>query len=226
MAPGPLVVKLQRLIERTYDLHTGLGDLGPYIIGDEGYARFFEGRPVAQKVGAAAPAGAKTLLRDSGDGLRVCVYYPDRMVENLERLDPARCLSDDNVDDFATLIEELDHFLFIADRHRSDATMSLLELELHANVTKSLVLELFVARIRRRDRLTEPDRDWIQHHLFDKNEFREDDPDVEERYRNASALAVRYLRFFRSLPVGDRPAELRRFHRRSHHEKLAHIARI
>jgi len=231
--PGqPLLVQLQRLIEKTYDLDTGLDDITPYIIGDEGYERFYAGRPILQKVDVRSaqgdPAGptARTLLREGQGVLHVALYYPDRLVQNLERHDPARRLGDDNVDDFATLIEELDHFLTIADRHRASGSISLLELELHANVTKALTLETFVARMRGATRLAASDRGWVRHHLFDKNEYREDDPEVGARYRDAAALAVRYLEFLRDLPPAARPKELRLFHRRTHHEKLAQITRL
>jgi hypothetical protein len=225
--PGrPLLLDLKRVIERTYDLDTGISDITPYIIGDAGYRRFYSGRIVAQKVAAAAPATARTLLRQEDGSVHVCLYYPDRLVENLERHHPARSLGDENVDDFATLVEELDHFLMIADRHRAGGEVSLLELELHANISKELVLDLFVARMRREERLSASDRLWVRHHLFGKAEYREEDPEVCVRYRDAATMAVRYLDYLQDLPPGERPAELRRFHRRTHHEKLAQIARL
>lgn len=235
--PGvPLLVQLQRLIERTYDLDTGIADIAPYIIGDEGYARLYSERPVLNKVGAAGAARtapsladrptARTLLREQDGGLRVCIYYPDRLIENLELSHPSRRLGDHNVDDFATLVEELDHFLMVADRHRAGGELSLLELELHANVTKELTLRLFVARMRGEGREEAADQAWVRHHLFEKGEIREDDPEVRDRYRDAAALAVRYLDYLGELPATSRPSELRRFHRRTHHEKIAQIARL
>ena len=232
MRGEPLLLQLQGLIERTYDLDTGLSDIAPYIIGDEGYERFYAGKPILQKVEAGsawrdpASTAARILVRQDAGDLHVALYFPDRLVENLERHDPARRLCDDNVDDFATLIEELDHFLTVADRHRARGSISLLELELHANVTKALTLETFVARMRGAARLTAPDRRWVRHHLFDKNEYRDDDPEVTARYRAAAALAVRYLAFLSDLPPAARPRELRLFHRRTHHEKLAQITRL
>ena len=245
MRPGPLVVRLERIIERTYDLDTGIEDIAPFIIGDEGYARLYAGRPVAQRVGAATiqreafsafaarahrkagrSATARTLVREDERGLRVCLYYPDRLVENLERHDPTRGLDDGNVDDFATLVEELDHLLVIADRHRAGGEMSLLELELHGNVTKELTLQLFIARTRRALRLDAAGRAWIRHHLFEKSVHVEEDAEVRARYRDAALLAVKYLDFLHALPAPARPAELRRFHRRTHHEKIAQIGRL
>jgi hypothetical protein len=232
MAARPLLIELQHLIERTYDLDTGLADIAPFIIGDAGYAIFYEGREVVQKVGSGAVREgealptARTLVREEARGVRVALYYPDRLVENLERHDPARHLGDDNVDDFATLVEELDHFLVIADRHRARGTMTLLELELHANVTKALTLEKFVARLLGAKRLAPAGRGWVRHHLFDKNEYCDEDPDVRARYRHAASLAVKYLDHLQDLPAASRPRELRLFHRRSHQAKIEQISRL
>lgn len=227
MRRGPLLHHLKRIIESTYDLDTGVVDIAPFLIGDEGYARLYSGRPVVQKVaGSALPATARTLVRSEDGALRMCIYYPDRLVENLEKNDPSRGLGDENVDDFATLVEELDHFLVIADRHRAGGATSLLELELHANVTKALALGLFVVKIRGARRLRAEDRAWVRHHLFGKCEYVEDDPDVRARYRDAAALAVRYLDHLERIPAHSRPAELRRFHRRSHHQKIDQISRL
>jgi hypothetical protein len=64
----------------------------------------------------------------------------------------------------------------------------------------------------------------VRHHLFHKLEYCEEDHEVNARYREAASLAVRYLDHLYALPAASRPVELRRFHRRSHHAKLAQIA--
>lgn len=227
---GSLLGSLQGIIERTYDLETGISDIGRYVIGDEGYRRLYgpldASGGVVQSVGstAAGGAGARTLVRDAGGGgLAVSIYYPDRLIHCLERNDPTRRLDDANVDAFTALVEELDHFLVIAERYRNRGLMSLLDLELHANVTKYLVLKMFVGRMRRTARLSEADSAWVRFHLFDKGEFVEPDPDVRARYRDASRLASRYVRRLDAIPPAGRPSELRRFHRMTPQGKVAYI---
>lgn len=231
---GSLVERLQGIIERTYDLQTGVRDIGRFLIGDTGYRHLYErldamGR-IEQKVGAlaagASGTGARTLLRESDGALAVTVYYPDHLIACLERNDPTRRLDDGNVDAFNVLVEELDHLLVIAERYRSQGVTSLLDLELHANVTKYLVLKLFVGRMRRVTRLSETDAAWIRWHLFEKAEFVEPDPQVRERYREASRFAARYVRALDSMPSRERPAELRRFHRMPPQSKIAHITAL
>ena len=230
-----LLCRLQGVIERTYDLETGIGDIGRFVIGDEGYRRIYgplaAGGGVIEKVGAArdpsVPHGARTLVRQEGSGtLALSIYYPDSLIECLESNNPTQRLDDGNVDAFATLIEELDHFLVIADRHRGNGVMSLLDLELHANVTKYLMLRMFVGKLRRASRLSAGDSKWIRFHIFEKSEFAQADPDVRARYRDASRLASRYVSRLDTMALSGRPRELRRFHRMTPQEKIGHIAAL
>ncbi len=222
-----LLERLQGLIERTYDLDTGVRDIGRFVIGDEGYRRLYGRRQAAglvtRKVGARVTA-ARTLLREGSEGLAVAVYYPDSLIACLERNDPTRRLDDDNVDAFAVLVEELDHLLVVAERYRSGGVCSLMELELHANVTKYLVLKTFVGKLRGVGRVSAADTAWIRFHLFDKAEYAEPDPDVRWRYREACRLAARYVSRLDDLPAAQRPAELRRFHRLGPRVMLEHCA--
>lgn len=230
---GSLLERLQGVIERTYDLNTGVGEIGRYVIGDAGFRLLYD-RPtregaVSDKVGTAASGvgtGARTMVRDEDGRLAVSLYLPDRLVECLEANDPRRGLDEGNVDAFAVLVEELDHFLVIAERYRTGGAMTLLDLELHANVTKYLVLKMFVGRMRRSSRLSAADATWIRFHLFDKTGFAEPDPEVLARYQDASRMARKYVEWFDTLPVSRRPRELRRFHRLSPQSKIARINTI
>ena len=235
-----LLESLQGLIERTYDLETGVVDIGRFVIGDEGFRRIYGGLEGAGRVlrrlpstGVAPPGittsagtaggGARTLVREAEAGLALSIYYPDSLVRCLERNDPTRCLDDVNVDAFNVLVEELDHFLVIAERYRSRGVMSLLDLELHANVTKYLVLKMFVGKMRGVGRLSEEDAAWVRYQVFEKGEFVEPDPDVCERYRDAARLGGRYVHALDGLDPADRVPELRRFHRLSPQAKIARI---
>ena len=227
-----LLAALQGIIERTYDLQTGISDIGRYVIGDEGYRRIYgplaAGGGVVEKVGAGYVAsgepGARTLVRDDGAGtLALSIYYPDHLIECLESNDPTRRLDDGNVDAFAAFVEELDHLLVIADRHRSNGVISLLDLELHANVTKYLTLRLFVGKLRRARRLSTTDVAWIRFHLFEKGEFVQADPEVRARYQDATRLASLYVRRLDMMAPSLRPGALRRFHRMTPQEKIGHI---
>jgi hypothetical protein len=218
-----LLEVVQALLERTYRMRTGIGEIAPFVIGDTGYRSLYGHRVV---VGSPfdTTAGARTLVRDAGDGIRVCIYYPDLMIRLLESHPPQKGLREENVDAFATLVEEADHFLCIAERAMDLRPLTLFELELHANVSKHLVLARF---LRGSDRVLDPRRrEWLHWHLFHKGTPCDEDPDVRARYRDATRFALRFLdRVFRCAPA-ERISALRRFHAASAGGKLELIAKL
>jgi hypothetical protein len=235
MGPAPprtsLLEQVRGLIERTYDHRTGLGPLWPFLIGDQGYQRLVAAREVVSRVGAGGrdgepgAAGAQLLLRtgDAGE-LRACLYFPDRLICTLEAHPPAAGVDARNVDAFAAFVEEIDHLLLVAARLRGGPALSLLELELHANVTKDLIVRFFLARARGSDRLPQGLIAWARYHLFERRRFCDPDPAVRDRYRHAAAYALRYLRRLDRLPFAVRLTDLRRFSRLSHQQKLRLLA--
>ncbi len=214
MAPrDSLLTRLQRLIERSYDWNTGIEDLGPYLVGDEGYQRFYGGREIAEELPEGSQ-GARTLVSWRESHVRIGLYYPDALVLHLERRNPLHGVDDENVGPFAVLVEELDHLLMIAWCARHRRAVGLLELEFHANVTKYLVLAHFLARLSRSVRLAPSQRNWILHHLFHGAGDGMPAPFCH-RYRVAARLAVRLLSHLDSLPGKERVRALRRLGRRS-----------
>ena len=203
-----LLEQLRGLIERTYRFESGLDDLGRFVVGNAGYRRFYAGRGAVTRVDSSA-AHARTLVREVPGELRACIYYPDELIDVLEREPPQRGLYDRNVDAFSTLVEELDHLLLLVWRKRQGRTVSLLELEWQANVTKHLVLSYFLAAGR--SCLQPSERVWLRHHLFEKGPFVDDDPEVAERYRQAARYAVKFIDGLPGRPR-ERLVALRRFH--------------
>lgn len=220
---GSLLEVVQALLERTYRMRTGIGEIGSFVIGDAGYRDLYGERIV---VGSSLDvvAGARTLVRDDRDGIRVCIYYPDLMIRQLESHPPQHGLREENVDAFAALVEEADHFLCIAERALERRSLTLFELELHANVSKHLVLARFLRGAQ--PKLDPGRRAWLHWHLFHKAAPSDEDPDVRQRYRDATRFALRFLeRLFRQ-SAAERIAALRRFHAASAGDKLALISEL
>ena len=211
--PRPLLVLLQQLIERSYDWNTGIADLGPFLIGDEGYRRLYQGREIEEEPPGGVP-GARMLVTWRGSRIRIGVYYPDSIISRLEDRNPLHRVDEGNVGPFAALVEELDHLLMLAWCARHGREVGLLELEFHANVTKYLVLAHFLARQSRRRRLAPPQRKWALQSLF-QGAGEDLPPASRQRYRTAARLAVRFLSHMDALPVEDRVRALRRLGRRS-----------
>ena len=211
MIQESLLVALHGVLRRTYDLRAPLFPIGSYVIGDAGLRLLYPNGEHA--VRSESGAGARLLVRDTGAGVRACIYYPDAMIRHLEQRPPQRRLDANNVDAFAVLVEELDHLLVTAERAHAGRGVSLLELEVQAGVSKDLVLSRFLARGGRH--LDSGRREWLRSHLFHARTYCDDDPEVRGRYEAASRLALKFLRSLETRPRARRVEILRRFHRAS-----------
>jgi hypothetical protein len=209
-AGASLLESVQSLLERTYRMRSGVLDVGRFVIGDEGLRTLYAGRTIVPTVEASSPAGAKTLVRECEEGLHACIYYPDELIERLETHPPQQGVDERNVDEFATLVEELDHLLVVAERASDGRPTSLFELELHANVSKHLVLARFLSRGGRP--LGALRSTWLRYHLFHKGVPGGEDESVRERYHEASRWALRLLDAAARQPLARRVAALRSFH--------------
>lgn len=213
-----LLESVQALLERTYGMRSGVREVGRFVIGDEGFRVLYAGKTLVPTVDAATGGGAKTLVRECEDGVRACIYYPDALIACLEADPPVRGLSDRNVDAFATLVEELDHLLVLAERSGEGRPTTLFELELHANVSKHLVLARFLSRDGRA--LGAARSAWLRYHLFHKDGGEAQDERVRDRYKDASRWALRLLDAASRQPPARRTGALRSFHAASAAGKL------
>ena len=168
-------------------------------------------------------SGAKVLIRDAGDTLKVSIYYPDELIRELEGNDPRLGLHDGNVDLCASFVEELDHFLFIAQNYKQNRPFSLLELELQANVTKYLVLKYFIALQNKSLKLSKFDKEYIRYHLFYKRKYDIEDTSERKRYEDAGKFGMIYTKYIDLLSQEDRLRDLRQFSRMTCPSKIRHI---
>ena len=215
-----LLETVQTLLERTYRMQTGLVEVGRFVIGDAGYRCLYREIETVDSAGTipGGGVGAKTLVRETPEGIRACIYYPDELIRCLESHPPQDGLRDANVDAFAALVEELDHLLCIAERARTDRPLTLFELELHANVSKHLVLARYLSGPGRP--LDERRRVWLRYQLFHKGTYWDDDEATQSRYRDAARWALRLLEALPLLPRGGRIEFLRLFHKATAPAKL------
>jgi hypothetical protein len=219
-----LLETVRGLLERTYRIRSGLAGLGSFVIGDRGYVELYGTSRGELDVRSAVDSSAKTLVREIAGGTAVCVYFPDALIRRLEAHPPQHGLGAENLDAFATFVEEIDHLLVVAERARHRRPVSLLELELHANVSKYLVLARFLAGSR--GSLAQERRLWLRYRLFERVRFCDEDPVVRERYRNAARWAGRMLNGLSPLRRTESVEALRQFHRFGLDEKLRQISRL
>ncbi len=220
----PLIEELQRKIEKTYALDTGITNIEEFVIGDKGYKEFYVQEEIRTVVNNNS--GSQVFIRDMGNTLKVSIYYPDELIKVLEDNDPRIGLHDDNIDACASFVEELDHFLFIAQNFKFKRPFSLLELELQANVTKYLVLKYFIALQNKSIRLREFDKEYIRYHLFYKRKYDIEDPIEKTRYEDAKIFGMIYTSYIDLLSHEDRLRDLRQFSRMTCSSKIKHILSI
>ncbi len=217
----PLIKELQRKIEKTYALDTGITNIEQYIVGDRGYKELYAKEEIRTVVNSHS--GARVLIRDTGDALKVSIYYPDVLIRDLEDNDPRLGIHDENIDLCASFVEELDHFLFIAQNYKLNRPFSLLELELQANVTKYLVLKYFIALQKKSLKLSKFDKEYIRYHLFYKRKYNIEDTSEKKRYEDAGTFGMLYTKHIDLLSHEDRLRDLRQFSRMSCSSKIRHI---
>ncbi|MEM7244389.1 MAG: hypothetical protein AAF533_03545 [Acidobacteriota bacterium] len=219
--PESLLSQLGRVITATYGLTRPGSPLETFVIGDRGLLtlhadHWAEGRDLSR------PGEAMVLLREEDDDTLVSLYYPDALIENLERHDPRRGLCEENLRDFAVFVEELDHLLVLADASANGRQVAAVELELHANVTVVLTADLFHARSLGLRRLPEEESRALRTALLDCGDYEgEESSGWRQRYLDARRAAWRFLDRLFETPRGERHALLQRFSGAPLPEKLA-----
>lgn len=219
MPPGPLVERLKGIIERTYGMPPIISDLSAYIVGSAGHRLWYENGGVPRR---GRGAGPRVLCRETARECRLAVYIPDNLVRHLETHNPLRTLGDENIQAFAVLVEEIDHLLTLASRAAERRPVTLFELELHANITKYLVVAHILGRQLGRRRLPEGYRLWARHEIFGR--YSPADDEDAERYRGAARVAAKYVRYLDRLMIEERRVELRALHRRALSETIRLVA--
>ena len=160
--------------------------------------------------------------------LAISLYLDPALLERLQRADPLERLHDGNVADYWTALEGVSHFLYLAWNAGHDKPVSVLELEMQAEVDKYVVSYWLMRR-----QLPERFPAELLRLLFEKTRI---DPALaagrEQLYRAANRYAQRFCQRLASSLRGSQGAlgcevlaELRRFYRLTNARKLAHIER-
>ena len=123
-----LLRRLQERIALTYDLEIG-DDICDFVVTD----------PQALPDGARPSDGGEQLLVESGADDAVCgvaLYLDPHLLARLERSDPTSALHGGNVADYLTVLEGVSHFVCVAWHAQHDRDVSLLALEMQAEIDK------------------------------------------------------------------------------------------
>jgi hypothetical protein len=153
------------------------------------------------------------LVRQHGDELEIALLLP-------ELGDPASLAAHTPSDAWLQLVEGVSHFVYVAERARTELPATKLELELQAEVDKFVLLAF--AR-----KPLPPDRTLALHdHLYERVRYLHSaESEDGARYRLANGLAARFVaRLVSRGKPHDWVATLRRFYRAGQTEKI-HLAR-
>jgi len=219
-SPTTLLRGLQGLLARIYDAPAA-HDVHDFLVTDAARA--------AQLAGNLQPPATdeQLLMAEVADGLEVSLYLDAQVLGRLAARCPLRALDERNLADYCTALEGVSHFHYVVWNTDRCREISLLELELQAEVDKyasalRLMLEQREGRFPHElfSRLFEGARFLPQ--LADAERAR-----YEEAHRCAARfcrrLEERFLRPRRAHPEGLL-AELRHFYRLGSQAKLRHAA--
>jgi hypothetical protein len=210
--------ELQSLLAGIYDLPLPL-DVADFLLTDRSQL------PPALR---AQPADEQVVVVEEADAAAIGVFLDPAVLERLSAANPLQALHAGNLADYWTVLEGVSHFVYLAWHGGHDRGVSLLELELQAEIDK-YVSSVWLLRAQ------DPERFPAEVHRLLFERARVDRALAAERwglYCEANRQAARFCRRLahalhpaRCAPVGDVLAELRRFYRYSREAKLTHIAR-
>ena len=180
---------------------------------------------LAQCIGAGAmltETSETLLMAEDEEGLALSLFLDGELLSRLETADPLSRLRADQLDDLWKVLEGLSHFNCVAWKASQDRCVSLLELELQAEIDKFVGTTLLAVGQGRTEML-----DHLHGWLFDDVSFHAElDDEQLARYRAANEYAARFCHALRRRLVEDGGsvlAELRRFFRLPMTDKISHI---
>lgn len=209
---------LQDLLSEIYDLPL------PYRVDDF----LFTERAALPASVRESETDEQVLVVDEGEQAAVGLFLDPDLLARLAAANPLLALNSGNVADYWTALEGVSHFICLAWNADHDRGVSLLELELQAEIDK-YVSSWWLLREQ------DPERYPAELHRLLFEQTRIDPRLAGERsdlYREAHQYAARFCRrlerllWSEALPrQHETLCELRRFYRLSRDRKMTHIAR-
>jgi hypothetical protein len=180
------------------------------------------------QVASARSSDEQLLIAQEGDTLNMTLFIDRAVLERLAKQDPQSALTHENLADWLTAAEGVSHFVYVAWNTGFDKPVTLLELELQAEVDKFVLGAWLLARQNAGRFPRELHRALFERAHVDARAA----GDRAGMYHTASRYAARFCRRVAAvLERKRRPAmreslaELRRFYRWGGARKLAHIER-
>ncbi len=214
--PAPLR-HLQQRLQQIYEIEAG-ADVIDHLTTDGALAHALSGDA------AGVRAGEQLLVRQDGEWLELSLYLAEAVIEHLGNHDPIESLHAGNLAEFCTALEGVSHFVCVAWNARHDRSVSLLELELQAEVDKFIV----AAHLLGDQNAGLHDRDLLASLFREVSFLPELDDEQRHRYWWANRYAQQYCQHLQQRFMhAPRPRrmlnELRRFYRLPREAKIRRI---
>ena len=210
-----MLSELQDYLTGIYRVDPG-HDVSDFLITDPLLAQTLAGESLIPNTNESV------LLHQDEEGLALSLYLDSEMLDRLRLCDPLHGLQSNQLADLWTVLEGISHFNYIAWSARKNRRISLLELELQAEIDK-FVSALFLALRQEDNELAKNIHRW----LFDEIKFNPElTEDQQERYTVANNYAARFCHGLNARLATNNYLELRelrQFYRLSQHEKMSHI---
>ncbi len=218
---------IQELLSRIYGIDQ-CHDVYDFLVTDASLVEKLEAPE------SARATEEKLLIHEQDDELGILLYLNPELLDRLIAKDPREYLGQTNLADFCKVLEGISHFIYVAWNAASDKSVTLMEMEMQAEVDKYVGARMLVQQ--------QPESSLgksLYRQLFDAPEFDAGLAcDELARYRDASSLAGRYCQTLESRfprqSVGQRKSnrqhfdmgmiqDLRAFYRLPQPDKVSHI---
>jgi len=212
-----LLRDLQYLLGHVYGIDLP-SDVRDFLVTDPVVIRELQGNAKARET------EEKLLICQDNDELGVTLYIDEELLKRLSAYDPRQNLNGDNLADFCIALEGVSHFNYIIWNAAAEKCVTLLEMEMQAEVDKYVGARVLLQAQSDGDFSTS-----LHSTLFDNPRFHDQmKSDELQRYKSASELAGRYCRTLELRYAQDRVCrhmtrDLRTFFRLPQPAKLSHI---
>ena len=208
---------VQQLLQHIYDVPVRC-DVADFLITDRFLVKALQSSRQSRDV------NEKLLLSQDGEFIDMSLYLDAEVLRRLDDNDPLVDLHHLNLSDFWLVVEGISHFLYLAWNAHHDKCVTLMELELQAEVDKFVAALHLLKQQGVDDVSNELHRCLFEYARFDDRLS----GDHLVRYQHASRYAGKYCKslYSRFMQRVSKPAmltELRRFYRLPQSAKIRHI---
>jgi len=212
-----MIASLQRQLEQIYEVDIP-HSVNDFLITDSDILKALQGHDESEQT----EVEERLLVAQDGDSVDITLYLDNEIVKRLAEDDPNSHLHDGNLADYCTAMEGVSHFLYLTWNAGHERGISLMELEMQAEIDK-YVSTAFLFGQQRSGRVPSSLYRWLfENPVFDSSLDRAS----LERYRDANYYASRYCARLEKRYLGRNGRagmfnDVRRLYRLTHRAKIS-----